>query len=91
MRWLATALIAVLTGLAAFVLFARAAQPGTVANLFGRVVGFVVTPFAIGFALAWLLGKLRAGTEGAMHRRTNWIALIIALASTFGNAAQMAP
>jgi hypothetical protein len=50
-----------------------------------------VTPFIIGYGFAWLFGKWRPGIEGALHRRTNWIALVIAVLSVLGNVAQRVP
>ena len=89
MRWFATILIGASAASVAFVLFAPTAI--SPANLLGRVIGFSVTPFLIGLVLSWLFGKLRPGTDGAMHRRMNWIALSIAVLSILGNVARMAP
>jgi hypothetical protein len=58
-----------------------------VAYILGRLFGTTAMAFAIGAAGAWLFGKLRGTGAGALHRRTNWIALITILLSAAGRLA----
>jgi hypothetical protein len=86
MRWGVTVLIAAAAGAFAFTQFATKG-PATLSFSFGRIIGFAIAPLLFGFVLAWLYGKVRGSPDGALHRRTNWLGLVIVALSILGQLA----
>lgn len=91
MRWIATGLVAGLTG--SFVWARRGSpfRPGVdTPDALGYLVGAALTPVLIGFALSWIIGRFRTDAPGALHRRANWLAVVAAALAIAGNIAQRA-
>ncbi len=83
------AIIALAMGLNALLLESAALRSGNAGYLLGRIAGATATAFLIGALGAWMIGKWRGASAGAFHRRTNWIALVIVLASAAGRMASV--
>ena len=57
--------------------------------LWSRMAGYAVSPLIFGAVAAWIFGLVRKGSEGAFHRRLNWIALLLFVLSTLGWLAEV--
>ncbi len=90
LRWVMTGLIFGVSVVAAMSVVGSSPRPNLTSGYFsGLVIGRALSPLLIGLVLAWLLGFVMKQDAGALHRRTNWIALLALILSTIGSIAQL--
>ena len=53
----------------------------------GRMIGGLVFPFVVAGLLAATMGLIWKPREGGFHKRLNWFALVLAVASLLGQMA----
>lgn len=90
MRWATTVLIGLLAiplNIVPFVLLTRGVEPAYNA---GRIVGLIGFCFIAAVVLAAIWGRFSNRGDGAFHRRVNWLAIILMLASAAGQLGQIA-